>query len=566
VNVVNLEPEGRVRIVRVLSLLMAAPAVVAAQRAGVTQLPDSVVTAIDRSFAWTNTRSPGCAVGVARNGTPVLTRAYGMANLEYDVPNTPETIFESGSVAKQFTAAAVMLLVQEGKLALDDDVRKHLPEVPDFGEPITVRHLLTHTSGLRDQWGLLGLTGNGPGRQVHTFDTILDLVSRQQALNFAPGTEYLYSNTGYALAAIIVQRVSGKSFAQFSEERLFRPLGMTHTRWRDDFTRVVKNRATAYAGTPQVGFRQDMPFTNVHGNGGLLTTIDDLLRWNAFLDDPKPEVGGRALVQALETPMRLRNGRTIGYALGLGVDSAGGRRTVSHSGATAGYRTWLVRYPAERLSIAVLCNTGGANPTALGTQIAAQLLGPSSPTTAAQSGASAIALPASELARYAGTFHAPRTGQVVQAIVRDGRLTTVRPSTMPMTAIAPDRFRVGNVGELAYRVAQGRVDEVLLLQGADTTRFVPRPAADSSAGALAAYAGDYYSDELELRMSLAVEDGKLVARQRPRAVTVLRPLFHDGFDASGQGTVLFTRDAAGRITGFGISAGRIRDVRFARQR
>ncbi|HYD53793.1 MAG TPA: serine hydrolase domain-containing protein [Gemmatimonadaceae bacterium] len=548
------------------ALLALVPGVSSAQRAGITQLPDTVVAAIDRGFAWATAESPGCAIGVARQGTPVLTRAYGMANLEHGVPNTPETVFESGSVAKQFTAAAVMLLVGDGKLSLDDDIRRWLPEVPDFGAPITVRMLLTHTSGLRDQWGLLSLSGNGPGRQVHTFETILDLVSRQKALNFAPGTEYLYSNTGYVLAALVVQRASGKRFAQFSEERLFEPLGMTNTRWRDDFTRVVKQRATAYTGSSQVGFRQDMPFTNVHGNGGLLTTVGDLLLWNAFLDQPKAEVGGAALVAALETPGRLRGGRAIGYALGLGVDSIGGRRAISHSGATAGYRTWLARFPGEQLSVAVLCNAGGANPTALGTQVASRLLPPRTQPAAAQAGAPAPALSAAELGRYAGTFHAPRTGQVMRIDVRDGRLMAVQPSTVPLTPIASDRFRLGGVGEIVYRTTGARVTGAMLLQGDDTTTFVVPAPVDSSTAALARYAGTYHSAELDLEVAVAVKDGRLVLRQRPLQEHALRPAFRDAFEVPGAGTIIFTRDRAGRIDGLGVWAGRIRNVRFDRVR
>ena len=201
---------------------------------------------IDSIFAQYTPKTPGCAVGVARDGRPLYTHGYGSANLEYGVPLTDSTVLESGSVAKQFTASAIVLLAQDGKLSLDDDIRKYLPEVPDFGgQRITIRNLLTHTSGLRDQWGLLGIEGLGPGTQVHSPMTTLDLVAHQKMLNFPPGTEYLYSNTGYALAGLIVQRVSGKSLDAFARERLFQPLGMRHTEWRADYTKVVPNRATA---------------------------------------------------------------------------------------------------------------------------------------------------------------------------------------------------------------------------------------------------------------------------------------------------------------------------------
>src|SRR5215208_152404 len=216
---------------------------------------------IDRIFSRFGPTSPGCAVGVAKDGRTLYTRGYGSANLEYGVPLTDSTVLESGSVAKQFTASAIMVLVADGKHRLDDDIRRYLPEVPDFGgQKITIRNLLTHTSGLRDQWGLLGIEGRGPGSQVHSAMTTLDLVAHQKMLNFPPGSRYLYSNTGYALAGLIVQRVSGKTLDAFMQERLFRPLGMTHTQWRDDFTEVVPNRATAYSGSAARGFHTDMPF------------------------------------------------------------------------------------------------------------------------------------------------------------------------------------------------------------------------------------------------------------------------------------------------------------------
>jgi len=185
-----------------------------------------------------------------------------------------------------------MLLVQDGKLDLDDDIRRVVPEMPDYGTPITIRHLLNHTSGLRQQWSLMALTGNGPGAQAHTNAMILDLASRQKGLNFTPGAEFLYTNTNYVLAAIIVERVSGTSLQAFTDQRLFQPLGMVHTHWREDFRTVVPGRASAYSPTDD-GFVANMPFTSVYGNGGLLSTVGDLLLWNAFLDAPSVLPGGR---------------------------------------------------------------------------------------------------------------------------------------------------------------------------------------------------------------------------------------------------------------------------------
>ena len=317
---------------------------------------------IDRIFAkWTDS-TPGCAVGVSVAGKPALARAYGMADLEHGVANTADTIFESGSVAKQFTAAAVLLLARDGRLSLDDQVRKYIPELPDYGMPLTIRHMLTHTSGLRDWGSVAGIGGWPRGMRTYTQAHVLDIVSRQRALNFTPGTRYSYSNTGYNLAAILVSRVSGISFAEFTKRRIFEPLGMNRSSWRDDYARIVRNRAIAYA--PQGdAFRQNMPFENAHGNGGMLTTVGDLLKWTTNFASPK--VGDAAFVRQQIEPGRFSDGRAHGYAMGLQVG-----RAISHGGATAGYRTRLSLYPEQDVAVAVLCNAAnaeaGSDATAVG--------------------------------------------------------------------------------------------------------------------------------------------------------------------------------------------------------
>jgi CubicO group peptidase (beta-lactamase class C family) len=239
--------------------------------------------AADRIFArWHSTSTPGCAVAAEVEGQPALSRAYGMADLEHGIPNRPETIFEAGSVSKQFTAAAVVLLALEGKLALDDDVRRYLPELPDYGRTVTVRHLMNHTSGLRDWGSVAAVSGWGRGERTHTHAHVLDILARQRALNYAPGAEYSYTNSGYNLMAVIVDRVSGMPFAEFSRVRIFEPLGLADTQWRDDYRRIVPGRAAAFAADGE-GFTIDRPIEHVHGNGGLLTTVRDLLRWDRAL-------------------------------------------------------------------------------------------------------------------------------------------------------------------------------------------------------------------------------------------------------------------------------------------
>ena len=326
---------------------------------GAQAAPSVPASSVDAQFSAWSTETPGCAIGVADGGRIVLERAYGMADLEHGVPNRPDTIFEAGSVSKQFTAAAVLLLARDGKLSLDDPVRKHIPELPEYAEPITIRQMLHHTSGLRD-WGSIEWIAGWPrGTRVYTHAHVLDILARQRHLNFAPGTRWSYSNSGYNLSAIIVSRVAGESFAEFTRKRIFEPLGMTRTSWRDDFTRIVKDRAVAYAESDG-RYSQDMPFENVHGNGGLLTTVGDLLRWNENFVTPK--VGDAGFIGRMQISGLLDTGRETGYGYGLALASHKGLAEVRHSGTTGSYRAYLARFPERHLSVAVLCNAGNSMP------------------------------------------------------------------------------------------------------------------------------------------------------------------------------------------------------------
>jgi CubicO group peptidase (beta-lactamase class C family) len=440
-------------------LLAVAAAFVAAALGFAQSAAPPAPASVDAVFARWNAASPGCAVGVGVDGRHVLERAYGMADLERDVPNTADTIFEAGSVSKQFTAAAVLLLARDGKLSLDDPVRKYVPEVPDYGaaRTITIRHMLTHTSGLRDWGEVAGLAGWPRGRRVHTHGHVLDIVSRQKDLNFTPGTNWSYSNTGYNLSAIIVARVSGQSFADFSRDRIFAPLGMTHTSWRDDYTRIVKRRAIAYEPAAD-GYREDMPFENVHGNGGLLTTVGDLLRWNENFVSPK--VGGAAFVAEQQTPGRFSDGRPHDYALGLYVRTYRGVREVSHSGSTAGYRAFLVRYPDQRVSVAVLCNAANANPTQYARAVADAYLGsaftaPAPAAAAAGRGAqpSAAFTPAdADVSAYLGRYRSDEAeAELVVAFERGDLVVKRRPDTvLRMRPIARDVFAVPSLGTVTF--------------------------------------------------------------------------------------------------------------------
>ena len=306
-----------------------------------------------------------------------------MANLDHDVPLTPRSVFHVASVSKQFTAAAIHLLAQDGKLSLDDEVRKHVPELADFGEPVTIRHLLHHTSGIRDQWSLLGLAGWRYSRDLITDDDVMSLLSRQRELNFRPGERHLYSNSGYTLLAIVVSRASGKSFRQFTTERIFAPLGMTHTFFRDNFNEIVKHQAYGYSPAGNT-FRLSVTNFDTAGATSLLTTVEDLAKWNANFDTPI--VGGSRFLDAMLERGTLRDGTRISYASGLAHGTNDGLPTISHGGADAGYRSAFVRFSGQRLAVATLCNVSNANPTMLANRVAAVYLGEQMKPDAARDG------------------------------------------------------------------------------------------------------------------------------------------------------------------------------------
>ena len=439
---------------RFLLIALAIPAAVSAQSRAITPL-------VNRVFArWDSAGGPGCAVGIDRAGERRFARAFGAADLEYDIPNKPETIFEAGSISKQFTAAATVLLALDGKLDLEDDVRKYVPELPTYERPITIRHLLNHTSGLRDWGEIAGLAGWPRETRVHTHDHVLDILSRQRALNYPPGDRYSYTNSGFNLLAIIVSRVSGQPFATFSRERLFEPVGLTSTQWRDDFRRVVKGRAQAYSRSAGGQWQLEMPFENVHGNGGLLTTVSDLLTWTAMLEHPTPQ--WKPLVDSLHVRGRLTNGDTIDYALGLFISDYRGVHRVEHSGATAGYRAELLRFPGKGLAVAVLCNAANANPGMYASQLVDSLLpglGPVAARPPRPRADTTMAISPSDLAPYVGTYYSPDVETALEVSVTNGALTLFRrPATrVTLRPIVKDAFSGFDDRVWFTRDASGRV-------------------------------------------------------------------------------------------------------------
>jgi len=522
------------------------------------------VASVDSIFRQFNgTRTPGCAVGVSEDHAIVLERAYGMADLEHDVVNRALTIFEPGSVSKQFTATATILLALEGKLSLDDDIRTYIPELPDYGEPVTIRHLLNHTSGLRDWGSVAGIEGWPRTTRVHTHTHVLDIASRQMALNYPPGEYYSYTNTGYNLQAMLVERVSGMSLAEFSAERIFEPLGMSHTEWRDDFTRIVKDRSIAYRPNQDGSWSMLMPFENAYGNGGLLTTVGDLLRFTHNLDTG--ELGGPRYLEEMHRQGILNSGRTIHYASGLQVGEYKGVREVQHSGSTAGYRGYLTRFPDQGVAVAVMCNAANGNAGTLAHGVADLFLGDAITEPETPQPPTAMEMSQDRLEALAGGYRVTdgaRKGTLFTVRAAEGRLQAAGTELYP---VRDHRFESARGTVLVFDdmpTADGR-PAATLNPDTEPVRLEPVPAFDPTAGELAEYVGTYRSDEAEATYTLKVEDGELRIVDRWGEGRNLAPIYPDAFQAGGR-TLIFHRNDAGEVTGFSWSESRVWDLRFTR--
>jgi CubicO group peptidase (beta-lactamase class C family) len=540
----------------------------AALAAGAPALPldaPGFVARIDSVFApWTGPDRPGCAVGVSQRGRVMFERAYGMADLASGAPMTPATVVHSASLAKQVTALAVLLLEREGKLSLGDDVRRWLPELPRYETPITVRHLLGHTSGLRDFFELLIIARGRFEEERITDADAMGVVRRQRELNFVPGTEYGYSNTNYLLASKIVERASGQRFPAFVQSRIFGPLGMTHSSLRDDVTLVVPGRAAGYT-RDGAGWRTSMPNFDVLGSTNLETTVGDLLRLAENLDHPV--VGDAAIVRRMLTAGTLATGDTTSYGLGLALVRDRGVRLAEHEGRDPGFRAYLGRWLEPRVSVALLCNTTAINPVGIGRDVGGLAIGlpPQAPPPVPHS---AVPGDAKAALKWEGVYLEPTTRQVAELTVRDGVLYTDRTGGARVEAIGARRARlVGQPLELEYDSAPHPGYTVRWsIPNRRADRFVWKAPVAPVPGraALAEYAGTYTSAELDATYRVEASDSTITLRTGTTPGLVARTVFPDGF-VSGQYTIQFSR-RGGRVTGFEISHPRARGVKFVRER
>jgi len=524
---------------------------------------DKMLDRVDKVFSrWAKYDSPGAALAIVSGGEVVYKQGYGMANLEYDVPISPNTIFHVASVSKQFTAMAVALLVEDGLLSLDDNIRDHLPEVPDFGPAITLRHLAHHTSGLRDQWELL-ILGGWRMDDVITRDHIMKLVRRQKELNFEPGEEYLYCNTGYTLLAEVVKRVSGSKLGEFAEDRIFAPLRMSNTHFHDDHERIVKNRAYSYA--PHHGYfkKQVLSYANV-GATSLFTTVEDLAKW--ALNFKHRSVGQKAALELLQEPYVLNNSEKIDYRLGLSVGEYRGLCTVGHDGADAGFRSSLIMFPSEEFAVIVLCNLGTMVPGRLARQVADICLEQSLEPASGESETT----PASTVTGAEITGIYTLQGMLVLLVEEDdGRLVLTAPGidAAPLAAQDDGSYRLEQTGmDLRFtRHASGQVELTTTAWGPELrATMVEPPSIDCSE--LEEYLGGYYCPELDTTYHLSLAGEQLVVQHRKRPDFRLYALGDDRFASTSSrlGGLHFDRAAGGEVKGFRLTTSRVRNLAFER--
>lgn len=550
---------------RILCCCVVALCLMKSQRA-LCQAPaaheSSTGSQIDAVFGkYVSPATPGCAVNVIQDGRVLYQKAYGMANLEWGLPNTMDTVFDIGSVSKQFTAFSILLLVKDGRISLDDDIRKYLPEIPDYGSVIRIRHLLNHTSGLRNYTDLFDLAGV-PEIDLTNVQDALALMTWQTRLNFRPGDEFLYSDTNYFFASLIVKRVTGESLRAFARQRIFDPLGMTSTHFHDDHTMIVHHRATGYKPVGKDAFAIDMSNFEELGDGSVMTTVEDLQKWEENFYTGK--VGGMGVIRQMQEPGRLNNGTSNLYAKGLVVDHYRGQLRVQHAGEWVGYRAGLTRFPERKTSFITLCNTiGEVFPTNLNQSLADIVLRDAftRPAEAPEAGRDCTACKAAD---YQGTYWNSHDGLFRHFVAGHGRLYREDQGDLfPLGFDGPGKFRDADSGtrfefDGSDSTHPGQVQE-RQEEGEHFTlvKVSPMPGDQK----LSEYEGDYWSEDLHTRWTLVLRKGRLWRTQYLYPDQALRPVFADAFSGNlSEDTYLihFNRDSSGGIAGFAVSTDMIR--------
>jgi CubicO group peptidase (beta-lactamase class C family) len=522
----------------------------------------SAAAKVDALFNFNDT-TPGCAVGIEQNGKTLLSKGYGMADLAHGTPITPQSTFYMASVSKQFTAMTILLLAEKGRLRLTDSVRKFIPELPRYADTITIYQLLTHTSGIRDYLSLGYLAGLSPD-YVYTDDTSLRMIARQAAPSFVPGSEYLYSNSGYFLLSLVVKKVTGKPLDEVARAELFDPLGMKFTRFSPDHTALIPNKASGYE-PGRIGLRVSNSMLDVVGDGGLYSSIDDMMLWMRNFDSPT--VGADAIA-LMKTPGRLNSGTPTDYGMGLMLSEYRGLKMIEHGGSLAGYQTEDLWFPQERFSVVVLCNNKYAIAPLFARQIADIYLAGqlnTAPQPVSTSEPAKVSLLNNQVLPKAGTYR-DADGDYEEFSERDGSLYSVSHGT-PLDPLSDYQF--------AYRGSPN--GSVATFDRLSPSRYIEKSAKDSPpvrydrADAInlsdddeKSYVGNYDSSELGTTYHVTSGSAGLSVAIGDQPARTLRSTGFDRMLANGGLEIIFVRDGAGKITGFTLNAGRVRNLQFQR--
>jgi CubicO group peptidase (beta-lactamase class C family) len=519
---------------------------------------------IDALFSRYKPVNPGCQFAISRHGKTVFSKAWGMADLEHHAPLTTQSLVEIGSVSKQFTAACILLLEQQGKLSQDDDVRGFIPELPDYGNVITLRSMIHHLSGLKDWGNIAGIAGQREGTRIYDNNDVLDILSRQQTLNNNPGDEFSYSDSNYILLAIVVKRVSGMDLPDFSEKYIFEPAGMNHTRWRANFRAVVPNRAIAYDYFNNQYFT-NMPFSNTYGSEGMITTAEDLNAWNDFYWSGK--LGIPSLLSKQLEPGRLNSGRTLVYGAGVDYTTYKGWKRAGMGGNTGAFACGLVYFPEFGLSLAFITNTSQN----MGNMIeeVSNLFIKSKPGLTQkdlqESKPKEIDVPSDKLKSYTGWYRNNKTGSALKLYLKDGKLTGSNAGLNgepdgPLMPVGDHAFIMEQGGKVIVQPLKGLF---LIYPGRDTVGYTSVDAPRNDVQALQEYAGDYYSEETQSKITIAMKGNGLVLKVSEHDADTLSATYKDGF-YYWQGTLYFERDKRKKVSGLKISIPRARNVVFKR--
>jgi CubicO group peptidase (beta-lactamase class C family) len=529
---------------------------------------DELTPKVHELFAkWDKKDSPGCALVVLQDGKMVHHAGYGMANLELNVPIMLSTVFLIASLSKHFAVFCILMLAQGGRLSLDDDVRKHVPEVPSFGKTITVRHLIHHTSGLREYLPLVSYAGWRSGDVVLERD-LLDLVSKQKELNFEPGSEYLYCNTGYELLGLIVKRVSGKSLREYAKEKVFDPLGMGDTQFRDDPRMLVKRFAASYNPAPGGGWQYAPVFHGLAGASNLHTTVEDLARWDANFYDMK--VGGKEVLAQMHEKFKLTSGKEINYAGGLQIGKYKGLPIVEHTGSHGGFRTILARFPEQRFSVILLANAADINTTQQARKIADLYLAGKLQEPKKDKALEVLKDDPKLSDRILGDYLVENTF-LVRVFREGGKLMVQTPQLKRELFVLSETefWEKANNWRLVFTLPAAKESLKLVVRvGGNELTAKPIQKFTPTTEQLKEFVGTFYSEELEVMYSFIVKGDNLILRHRKGEV-VLRPMQTDGFagnfgEYGGTINLSFGRNGSKQVSGFLLTSGRVRNLRFVR--